>query len=296
MTALVKWIAKLGVLVAIASAVSGCGRTGDFVVTERMGTNYKVFVIEDDDGVRRLRFERDGVDQSAVVPGRPDELVFAYTRGLIAALAMKPDVDKVLIIGLGGGSLPMFLRRHLPNALIDVVDIDPVVLDVARNDLGFLEDERLVVHIDDGRHFVENTTRGPWDLVILDAYGPDEIPLHLATRTFYEAVRQRLTPGGIVAANLWSEDANPRYTSMLRTFERIFPEVHVIAPPNSESRVVIAFASVERFGRDDFLSRTVDLRRRWRLHFDLPAMVRRGYSAPYELPRGGRVLEDSSLP
>jgi hypothetical protein len=83
---------------------------------------------------------------------------------------------------------------------------------------------------------------------------------------------------------------------MLRTFERVFPEVHVIAPQGSESRVVIALSTAEKLGREDLLARTVDLKRRWGLRFDLPAMVRRGHSAPFELPRGGRVLEDNPAP
>jgi spermidine synthase len=292
MPRLVKWLASIAVL---AFCGVGCSRPAEVVVSERAGSNFNLFVIEDEAGIRRLRFERDGVDQSAVVLGQPGELVFAYTRALVTALALRPSVRRVLVIGLGGGSFPMFLRSHLPSARIDVVDIDPAVLEVARHDLGFREDPQMVVHIADGRQFIEASS-DKWDLIVLDAYGPDEIPEHLATRPFYEVVRRHLEGDGLVAANLWSEYANPRYTSMLRTFERVFPEVHVIAPPRSESRVILASPSPLGLDRDRLVAFSVELKRRWNLRFDLPALVRRGYSGPRELPPGGRVLEDSAAP
>lgn len=279
-------------------ALGACGgtrppaaHTGEVVVTERVSPNYTVFVIEDAEGVRRLRFERDGVDQSAVVIGDPDQLVFQYMRGLIAAFALRPEPERVLIVGLGGGTLPMFLRHHLPHAHIDMVEIDPVVLDVAKKDLGFHEDAELVVHIADGRKFIEDATE-TWDVIVLDAYGADEIPPALATRPFYEAVRKRLAPGGLVAANVWSEQANPKYRPMLRTFEAVFPEVHVIAPARSESRIVIALGAPEHLTVEDMTARAMVLRKIWKLRFDLPVLVRRGHAGPDELPPGGTVLED----
>jgi len=278
----------------LALALGGCGgtrHTGEVVVTERVSPNYTVFVIEDAEGVRRLRFERDGVDQSAVVIGDPDQLIFQYMRGLAAAFALRPDPERVLIVGLGGGTLPMFLRHHLPHARIDVVEIDPVVLDVAKMDLGFREDAELVVHIADGRKFIEESNT-QWDVIVLDAYGADDIPAHLATRPFYEAVRRRLAPGGLVAANVWSERANPKYKPMLRTFEAVFPEVHVIAPARSESRIVLALGATEHLSGEDLVARAVVLRKIWGLRFDLPVLVRRGHMGPEDLPPGGAVLAD----
>jgi spermidine synthase len=284
--------ALLSALVVVASP--GCGRSGEYVVTERESNGYSVFVIEDEQGVRKLRFARDGIDQSAIVPGDPDQLVFAYMKGMMAGFALQRDPERVLLIGLGGGTFPMFVRRHLPDASIDVVEIDPVVVEVASGHLGFREDERMVVHVADGRRFVEEGEPGRrWDLIALDAYGPEMIPEHLATRQFYEAVRARLAPGGVLVANLWSEYANARYLSMLRTLEDVFAEVHVVAPPKSESRLVFAFREAVGLSREQFVERSVALKKAWRLRFDLPQMVFRGYAGPDALPPGGAVLLDA---
>lgn len=286
------------ITVLLAATIStACGRSGEYVVTERPSDGYSVFVVEDEAGVRRLRFEREGIDQSAVVPGDPEDLVFAYMRGLMTAFALVRDPDQVLLVGLGGGTFPMFVRRHLPEAHIDVVEIDPVVLAVAEDHLGFRRDPELIVHLQDGRRFVESGGGDRrWSVIALDAYGPDHIPEHLATRGFYEAVRARLASGGVAVMNLWSEYASARYFDMLRTIEDVFDEVHVVAPARSESRIIIAFKEPVGLSKEDLVARATELKKAWRLRFDLPAMIRRGHAGPTELPQGGRVLEDTGVP
>ena len=66
---------------------------------------------------------------------------------------MSEDPRRFLVVGLGGGTLPMFLRKHYPNATIDAVDIDPEFVDTAKNFLRFREDELMRAHIADGRQF-----------------------------------------------------------------------------------------------------------------------------------------------
>ncbi|KAL0366733.1 UNVERIFIED_CONTAM: eEF1A lysine and N-terminal methyltransferase, partial [Sesamum radiatum] len=61
---------------------------------------------------------------------------------------------KTVVIGLGAGLLPMFMKKCLPSLEIEVVELDPVVRDVARDYFGFREDERLKVHVTDGIEFV----------------------------------------------------------------------------------------------------------------------------------------------
>lgn len=56
----------------------------------------------------------------------------------------------VLLVGLGGGGLPQFLRDFVPNVTVEVVELDPVVMDVAKEWFGFLPDDRLTVTLGDG--------------------------------------------------------------------------------------------------------------------------------------------------
>ncbi|KAK6122905.1 hypothetical protein DH2020_043371 [Rehmannia glutinosa] len=77
-------------------------------------------------------------------------LISLHLKGSISAGGMIQTV----VIGLGAGLLPMFMKNCLPSLMIEVVELDPVVLDVAREYFGFREDERLKVHITDGIKFV----------------------------------------------------------------------------------------------------------------------------------------------
>ncbi|KAJ0988886.1 hypothetical protein J5N97_007242 [Dioscorea zingiberensis] len=76
------------------------------------------------------------------------------------AASLKKKV-KTIIIGLGAGLLPMFLHGCLPFLDIEVVELDPVVLDLAKDYFGFMEDKELKVHIGDGIKFIQdNIVRG----------------------------------------------------------------------------------------------------------------------------------------
>lgn len=263
---------------------------GERVVHHEVSAWGEIWVVEDA-GTRYLRFGRDGVDQSAVRLGDPLHLEFTYTRAILSAFAVAPPDPRVLIVGLGGGTLPMFLRRVAPRAVIDVVELDPRVAAVAASHLGFTPDDGVRVHLGDGRRFIE-ASGATWDVIVLDAYGPDNIPTALATREFLVAVRARLAPGGLVAANVWSEAVNARYPAMLRTYEDVFPEVHVVRGLTGASRIVIAPEAATRWDRAHFEEAAARLAARWRLGFDLRAIVERGYEPPGGHPAGGAVLRD----
>ncbi|KAF5192434.1 Methyltransferase-like protein [Thalictrum thalictroides] len=99
-------------------------------------------------------------------------LASAYHMGIIDGFALIAStlqnmessnrMAKTVIIGLGGGLLPMFLRLRMPCLSIEVVELDPVVVRLARDYFGFVEDKQLRVHVADGIEFVKevanNTT------------------------------------------------------------------------------------------------------------------------------------------
>lgn len=53
-------------------------------------------------------------------------------------------------MGLGGGGLPQFLRDFVPNVTVEVVELDPIVMDVAKQWFSFRPDDRLTVTLGDG--------------------------------------------------------------------------------------------------------------------------------------------------
>lgn len=253
--------------------------------------NGSVKVVEDAEGLRTLTFGDDDTDQSTVKLGDPDHLELRYTRVMPVALAAVEKPKRILIIGLGGGSIPNFLHKHYPDTHIDVVDIDPVVVEVAKKYFGFREDKTLRVHVADGRAFIEKC-KEPYDVIFLDAYGPTDIPYALATREFLQAVRRAVTVKGVVVTNLWTRDSNSLYDSMVRTYISVFDEVHVVDIRNSGNVILLALPHQPKLTKDTLARQASKLSREKNLPFNLGRLVKYGCRPPDAKEKSAPILLD----
>jgi spermidine synthase len=252
----------------------------------RKDTAYHSVAVVDDEAERYLRF--DSSFQSGMILRRPFATAFHYTDYLQLPFAYDPSARDVLYIGLGGGSAPKRAWRDFPQLNIDVVELDPVVRDVAYRWFALPRSERLRVHVDDGRRFLRRTDRR-WDAIVLDAYYSDSVPFHLTTREFLESVRAHLRPGGVVAANVIGAVRGREsrlFRSFWRTYASVFPTlaVHPVGDgPLEELRNIVVLASDGALPQEDFLAQ------RWR---DVRARSR---GAP-DLTRAIRARYDSQVP
>ncbi|MDP2401668.1 MAG: fused MFS/spermidine synthase, partial [Actinomycetota bacterium] len=167
----------------------------------RADSQYHRITVTEDDEVRHLRFDRS--HQSAVSLSDEFESTIRYPNYLHLALALQPEARNVLVLGLGGGSVSKRYWRDYPEIHVDSVEVDPVVVDVAREYFGLPEDPRLEVFAEDGRRYVQATER-TYDIVIIDAYNADSMPYHLTTADFFGEIEAVLNPGGVVAYNIIS--------------------------------------------------------------------------------------------
>jgi spermidine synthase len=107
-----------------------------------------------------------------------------------------------VIFGLGGGNIPMFFRHHYPDAHIDVVEMDAVVVDVAERFFNYRTDSALVSHVSEGRQYLDRAAPpAPYDLIIQDA-----CPQPLCAITVLEGMHklaQLLRPDGVLVSNTW---------------------------------------------------------------------------------------------
>jgi spermidine synthase len=280
-----------GALLVLALAIP-CAFAEEKVLVERRSQfNGSVVVTEDDNGLRTLRFGRDGVRQSVVNPRDAEHLELNYLRAAPFALALVEQPRSALIIGLGGGSLPMFLRKKFPDLAIDAVDIDPVVVDLAREFMSFREDANLRAHVADGRAFIEKSTNR-YDIVFLDAYSGDEVPYSLATREFLDAVKRVVASNGVVVSNIWGRRDNALYDSMLRTYQAVFDEVSLVQVQRANNVLVVATHWKPGLTRAEATRRAGEVGRRHSLRDDLAFIVERGFRQ--EKPSGrSRVLLDA---
>jgi spermidine synthase len=264
------------------------------VIYEKASSYNTIIVTEDRNGLRTMLFERGGGRQSVVKPGDPDHLELAYARVALVGLALCEEPRRVLVVGLGGGSLPMFLRKHYPAAEIDVAEIDPGVVDVAKQFFGFREDERTRAHVGDGRQFIENV-RQPYDIIFLDAFGARDVPKHLTTQEFLLAVRRALVTSGVVVSNVWRPAANPLHDSMVRTHQEVFDELFILDVPGDVNNILLALPRKQPLNRGELvqLARKISAAKQFR--FDLGEQVEYGFHNASQKSGPGRVLRDADL-
>lgn len=234
------WFLWVCWLVAVFPASAG-------TVYETTSPYHHIRVVDEGD-TRTLCF--DDATETRVSLKDPLRGHFEYTEFFHLAWLWNTNIQRVLMIGLGGGSAQLSFAHHYPTVKIDSVEIDPVVVRVAKDYFQFKESDRQRVFVEDGRMFLRRTTNH-YDVIILDAYVQgrygSSIPQHLATREFFELARNRLTTNGIVAYNVigsmngWRADI---VGAVYRTLQAVFPQVYSF-PARSSANVVLLATRAE---------------------------------------------------
>jgi spermidine synthase len=252
-----------------------------------------ITVLDTPDGYRRLIFDRrfDGTDaiQSEMNLANPDVPTLSYARHIMAALPVVARPRRVLVVGLGGACIQRFLRKLLPDVTIETAELDSVIRDVATKYFFFKEDARQIVHLGDGRTFVERS-KDKYDLILLDAFSATSIPYHLSTREFLQSVKDHLAEGGVVCANLWDLDAS--YWDMVKTYSAVFPEVRILKCAASGNSLVLAAPVKVDLTVQAWADKATAFEKAHPTGLDLPELIRRGAAGTPAIPESARVLVD----
>ena len=179
-------------------------------------------------------------NQTCIYTDDLDRLVFDYTRMSFAGLLLTPNPQRILIIGLGGGTLPVAFNDLFPTAEIDVLEIDQAVVNVAEEYFYFEENDQMKVTVEDGRVFIKRAgmRNQKYDYIVLDAFSGDYIPEHMLTEEFLEEVKSIMTDDGVLVANTFSTSRLYDHESV--TYQRVFGEFFNFKLPTSGNRIIIA--------------------------------------------------------
>ena len=187
-------------------------------------------------GVRSLHIGSDTV-QSAMRIAKPNELELSYTRSMMGFMLFNERPQRVLMIGLGGGSLAKFIYHRLPQARTRVIEISPQVVAIARQYFHVPQDEeRFSIIVGDGAEHVAQDGDEP-DLIIVDGYDAESHVEALSSRAFYEACRKRLGARGILVVNLWGGDRE--FNETLKRIESAFPGGTACLPAEKPGNVAV---------------------------------------------------------
>jgi spermidine synthase len=188
---------------------------------------FQVTVEEDSQGAHHLVFNPVKGSQGIWNPKKPDEIISTYCKYLTLFMTLiEHPPERVLFIGLGVGILPRFVGKHFPKTIIDVVEIDPDIPDIAHKYFAYDKTARTNIIIMDGRDFI-NRNKHKYDLIIIDAYSAHNIPFQLTTREFYQKMRDALKPNGIISVNIANLGKSQFIASEIKTIKSVFPNLAV---------------------------------------------------------------------
>jgi spermidine synthase len=238
-----------------------------------------------------MSFQLKGFDYTESVTNLRDidELPVAYTRSMTTALAYPNELKRILMIGLGGGSISTYLGRAMPDVVIDTVEIDPGVITAAKKYFGIRENERVKYLAMDGRVFLKRNQQ-KYDLILIDAFHGGYVPFHLLTKEFYALVKERLAPGGAAVSNV--HDGTKLYVSTIKTFGSVFPSVAL--HPSGEGEVATV-VTAEPMPPDDVLAkRAADLQQKYGFRYALPGLLEK--RGPMPSMKEAELLTDDFAP
>ncbi len=188
------------------------------------------------DGVRSLYLGSDTV-QSAMRVRSPYLLELPYSRGMMLFLLFAKQTSDVLMLGLGGGSVPKYIHHFLPNISTRVVELNPKVIQIARSHFYVPEDdERFSIIEGDGVQYLRehpDTT----DMLMLDIFDGQGIPPNMYAQDFFDTCFAAIKHGGMMAVNLWGSDKN--FDIYLQRIEQSFNNRAVMIPTGRPGNIVV---------------------------------------------------------
>jgi spermidine synthase len=170
--------------------------------------------------------QADGITQSGGVAEK------VWHSSLKEVKKVNPEVDKCLILGLGGGGVTKAVKRYWPKVDITGVEIDPIMIDFGKKYMG-LKESKVEIVIEDVMKFVKRQVKKgeKYDLILVDMYVGDTIPEKFVKPSFYNLIKKLLEKNGVIVVNrLYYDEKRKLADKTHHDLERIFPEVTTVFP------------------------------------------------------------------
>ncbi|MGI9019343.1 MAG: spermidine synthase [Solirubrobacterales bacterium] len=217
------------------------------VIYETETENQYVRVVEEEDGDRLLELNEGQAVHSLYRPGSylTDNVWDGYLVLPFTGLSEAPE--RIAILGNAAGTTARAYGHYFPATEIDGVEIDPELEEVGTRFFDMGSAENLTVHNEDARPWLRRS-EGGYDVIMVDAYRQPYIPFYLATKEFFELVRDRLAPGGVVVVNAGHPEGNDDLETVLgSTMAAAFPTV--LRDPIEDTNTLLVASEAPISGR-----------------------------------------------
>lgn len=190
----------------------------------------------DKDSIRSLFFGKRAL-QSAADLNAPYNLQLHYPRYMTGTLLFNPEPKRILIIGIGGGSLITFIHHHFSTCSIDAVDSDAEIIHIALNYFNAPKHPNIHYFHDDGLNFLQKFRSGPtYDIIFVDGFNAEGMSPALYNRDCFALCKKLLIDDGTLVSNLWS--SNHIFFQRVRyDLQKSFPENIFIPVPQRGNHV-----------------------------------------------------------
>lgn len=178
------------------------------------------------------------VRQTAIDAFNPTLSHLEYARNILAGLAFIKNPQTVLVLGLGGGAIPMMLTKINKRLYIDVVEIDPEMSVIAKKFFHFKTTEKIHLFIEDAFQFIKKSEK-KYGIIILDAYIGKDLPPSMSTLEFFKETKSHLSNKGILIANLMTTEKS-YLKKILKTISSVFCEIWLLRGDTSSNTIVFA--------------------------------------------------------
>ncbi len=141
----------------------------------------------------------------------------------------KSEINKCLILGLGGGGMVEIINKYWPQTKMTGVEIDPIMVDLGKKHLG-LKETGVKIVIEDAHRFIEKE-KEKYDLILVDIYIGDKIPRKFETEKFIKIINKLLRKNGIVIFNRLYYDEKRKETLIFgEKLEKEFSKAILVYP------------------------------------------------------------------
>lgn len=148
----------------------------------------------------------DGTPQSAVAPDDPTELIFEYVQRMGAVIDQLREGPLTAVhLGAGALTLPRYIDATHPGSRQQVLELEPRLVDLVRQELPLPRGAAIRVRYGDARATLArlpDALRGAADVVVIDIFGGGRIPPHVTSIEFYREAAALLAPDGVLMVNI----------------------------------------------------------------------------------------------
>lgn len=190
-----------------------------------------------DKGKERHLLLGSSIEQSACLIEDPYHLLFEYTQDMAFSLLLKPNPNRVLFLGLGGGSLQKFYYQQEKESLFDIVELSPLVIDVAHRFFFLPKSSRIQIYNQDARDYIKNCST-LYDLVFVDLYNGKGLAEVILDPFFFTDLKQMTHSDSLIVFNLWKGIPNEQMVLLMKAIGATFGN-HLLILPGKEVNLIL---------------------------------------------------------